>query len=132
VVKAVSPLVAMLIGLALWVVPAPAVAQNPLTLPPAPAATTPPITTATTATTADSSSAGQGLSKNQEALIFVVGLVLLSSIVFVIRRDARTHAPKATSTERGAGRGTVPPLAKRVERNRAKGKAARRQRKRGR
>jgi hypothetical protein len=121
----------MLIGLVLWVAPTPAIAQNPLGLPPAPTptVTTPPVTTTSTA---DSSSAGQGLSKNQEALIFVIGAVLLASIVFVIRRDARTHAPKATTTERGAQRGTVPPLAKRVERNRAKGKAARRQRKRGR
>jgi hypothetical protein len=122
----------MLIGLVLWTVPAPALAQNPLGLPPAPTptVTTTPVTT--TSTTADSSSAGQGLSKNQEALIFVIGAILLASIVFVIRRDARSHAPKATTTERGAQRGTVPPLAKRVERNRAKGKAARRQRKRGR
>jgi hypothetical protein len=132
VVKAASPLVATLIGMTLWIAPASALAQNPLALPPAP---TPTVTTAppvTTATTADSSSAGRGLSKNEEALIFVIGVVLLASIVYVIRRDARAHAPKATTTERGAQRGTVPPLAKRVERNRAKGKAARRQRKRSR
>jgi hypothetical protein len=130
VVKAASPLVAMLIGLVLWAVPTAALAQNPLGLPPAPTptvTTTPPVTTTTTA---DSSSAGRGLSKNEEALIFVIGLILLGSIVYVIRRDARSHAPKAGSTERSGGRGTVPPLAKRVERNRAKAKAARRQRKR--
>lgn len=119
----------MLIGLVLWAVPTAALAQNPLGLPPAPTptVTTPPVTTTTTA---DSSSAGRGLSKNDEALIFVIGLILLGSIVYVIRRDARSHAPKAGSPERGGGRGTVPPLAKRVERNRAKAKAARRQRKR--
>jgi hypothetical protein len=129
VVKAASPLVAMLIGMVLWVVPAPALAQNPLGLPPAPTptVTAPPVTT-TTAT--DSSSAGRGLSKNEEALIFVIGLVLLGSIVYVIRRDARSHAPQASAGERSGARGTVPPLAKRVERNRAKAKAARRQRKR--
>ncbi|HEY5195515.1 MAG TPA: hypothetical protein VIJ51_00650 [Solirubrobacteraceae bacterium] len=129
--KASSPPLAALIGLLLMVAPAPAVAQNPLTIPAAP---TPTVTTPapTTTTSADTSSAGRGLSKNEEALIFGIAIILIGSIVFVIRRDARRHAPTATTSERGAARGTVPPLAKRVERNRAKGKAARRQRKRSR
>jgi hypothetical protein len=127
VVKAASPLLAALIGLVLWLAPGPAFAQNPLGIPSAPLPTT---TTQTTATTADTSSAGRGLSKGDEALIFAIGLVLLGSIVYVIRRDSRTHAPGATAGEHGTSRGTVPPLAKRVERNRAKSKAARRQRKR--
>ena len=60
----------------------------------------------------------------------MIGAVLLGSIVYVIRRDARVNAPRASATAQGAPRATVRPLAKRVERNRAKGKAARRQRKR--
>jgi hypothetical protein len=132
VVKAASPLLAGLIGLVLWIAPASAVAQNPLTIPQTPV-TGPTVTaTPTTATTGDSSSAGRGLSKGEEALIFGIGVVLLGSIVYVIRRDARIHAPRATASERGAPRATVAPLSKRVERNRAKGKAARRQRKRSR
>jgi hypothetical protein len=130
VVKAAPPLLAALIGLLLWALPATALAQNPLTLPPAPTPTV--ATTPTTTTTADTSSAGQGLSKDDEALIFVIGAILIASIVYVIRRDARIHAPGATATERDAPRATVKPIAKRVERNRAQAKAARRQRKRGR
>ena len=128
-VKAAPPLLAALIGLVLWSLPATALAQNPLEIPPAP---TPAVTTPTTTTTstADQSSASRGLSKGEEALIFAIGLVLLGSIVYVIRRDSRVHAPQAAGAERGGGRATVPPLAKRVERNRAKAKAARRQRKR--
>jgi hypothetical protein len=127
VVKAVSPLIAALIGLALWIGPATAVAQNPLTIPQAP---TPTTATPTTTAAGDTSSAGRGLTKNEEALIFGIGVVLLASIVYVIRRDARSHTPSASATDQGGPRGTVRPLAKRVERNRAKGKAARRQRKR--
>ncbi len=108
----------------------PAIADNPLTIPQAPVTTPPLPTTPTTTTTGDNSSAGRGLSKNEEVLIFGIGAVLIGLIVFVIRRDARTHAPEGASTERGRQRGTVTPLSKRVERNRAKGKAARRQRKR--
>jgi hypothetical protein len=127
VVKAAPPLLAALIGLVLWTVPASAPAQNPLTIPSAP---TPTVATPTTTTTADTSSATQGLSKRDEALIFVIGALLIASIVFVIRRDARSHAPRAGASERGGPRATVKPLAKRVERNRAQAKAARRQRKR--
>jgi hypothetical protein len=128
VVKAFSPLLAVLSGLLLWLAPSSALAQNPLTIPQAPTPTTSTTTTAVTST--DTSSAGQGLSKNQEALIFGIAVVLIGSIVYVIRRDARSHAPNAAVSERGGGRATVPPLAKRVERNRAQAKAARRQRKR--
>jgi hypothetical protein len=136
VVKAVSPLLAVLIGLMLATgavfvhTAAPALADNPLTIPQAPLPTPTVPTVPTTTTTADNSSTGRGLSKNEEVLIFGIGAVLIGLIVFVIRRDARSHAPEGASTERGRQRGTVAPLAKRVERNRAKGKAARRQRKR--
>jgi len=137
VVKVASLLLAAVIGLILASGlllasgPPPAFAQNPLTIPSAPTPT-PTVPSATTATSPDTSSAGRGLSTSQEALIFGIGAVLIGLIVFVIRRDARTHAPAGSSIERGRQRGTVAPLAKRVERNRAKGKAARRQRKRGR
>jgi hypothetical protein len=129
VVKPATPLLAGLIALFLWVVPPVAEAQNPLGIPAAPTPTVATPTT-TTASTADTSSASRGLSKGEEALIFGIGLVLIGSIVFVIRRDARAHAPRATATERGNARATVKPIAKRVERNRAQAKAARRQRKR--
>ncbi|HWH10810.1 MAG TPA: hypothetical protein VG165_06750 [Solirubrobacteraceae bacterium] len=129
--KVSSPLLAALTGLLLLLAPASAVAQNPLTIPQAPTPA-PTVPTTTSATTADTSSAGRGLSKNEEALIFGIAIVLIGSIVYVIRRDARTHAPNASASDRGGGRATVPPLAKRVERNRAKAKAARRQRKRSR
>jgi hypothetical protein len=129
VVKAASPLLAALAGVLLIVGAAPAIAQNPLTIPAAP---TPTVTTpaATTSTTADTSSAGAGLSKDEQALIFGIAVVLIGSIVYVIRRDARSHAPNAGAPDRGGTRGTVAPLDKRVARNRAKAKAARRQRKR--
>jgi hypothetical protein len=128
VVKAASPLLAGLIGVLLMLCPAPASAQNPLTIPQAPTPTT--ATTVTTVTSADTSSAGRGLSRNEQALIFGIAVVLIGSIVYVIRRDARTHAPDAGGPDRGGSRGTVAPLDKRVARNRAKAKAARRQRKR--
>jgi hypothetical protein len=129
VVKALPTLLAALVGLVLWAIPASALAQNPLEIP---TVATPAVTTPTTTTTssADQSSASRGLSKGEEALIFGIGIVLLGSIVYVIRRDSRAHAPQAAGAERAGGRATVPPLAKRVERNRAKAKAARRQRKR--
>jgi len=136
VVKVASPLLAALIGLIFASglmfasVAAPALADNPLTIPSAPAPTPTAPTTPATTTTADSSSAGRGLSTNEEALIFGIGAVLIGLIVYVIRRDARTHAPEGSSTERARQRGTVAPLGKRVERNRARAKAARRQRKR--
>ncbi len=134
--KAASTFLAVLLGLVLayggTVVSTvePALADNPLTIPQAPTPTPTVSTQPTTTTTADSSSAGRGLSTNEEALIFGIGAILIGLIVYAIRRDARSHAPEGPSTERGRQRGTVTPLAKRVERNRAQGKAARRQRKR--
>ena len=88
-------------------------------------AQTPTQTTATTTTTTESTN-----SKRTIILALVAAFVVLIGIAFVIVRDARRVAP-ATDSQLGAG-SSPRDSAARLQRRRAKAKAARRQRKRNR
>jgi hypothetical protein len=89
--------------------------------------TTPTQTTTTSTGTSSSNNSNSG------SLLFVgsgVAIVLLGGIAFVIVRDARRVAPAADAkVAEGAARGTS---AARMQRRRARAKAARQQRKRNR
>jgi hypothetical protein len=71
-----------------------------------------------------------GLSALQEFGIAVVALAVFATIIFVIRRDARVHAPRHAPREIDRERGTAAPRTERIKRSRAKAKAARRARRR--
>ena len=90
------------------------------------AQTTPTQTTAATTTTATETTN----SKTVIILALVAAFALLTGIAFVIVRDARRVAP-ATESELSEG-GSARDSAARLQRRRAKAKAARRQRKRNR
>jgi hypothetical protein len=78
----------------------------------------------------------EGLSRRQEILIGLAGVVLLFGIGFAIVRDARSAAPTEhhlTAEEGGtASRGTRKPKQQRVKQQRAAAKRARQQRKKNR
>jgi hypothetical protein len=116
----------VLAALILGAMPAVAAAQNPF----APLPTQPTQTpTATAPTTSSPSTSGGGLSSTEQIALFAAGVLLIAGIAFLIRRDAHAQAPVKRPTGTGP-RATIKPRAKRVERSRAKAKAARRQRKR--
>jgi hypothetical protein len=73
-----------------------------------------------------------GLSKVEEAGIFVVGALLLAGIARLIVRDARRHAPRGEVREIDRPKGTLAPIDHRLKRTRAKAKRARRARRAGR
>jgi hypothetical protein len=74
-----------------------------------------------------------GLSKLEEAGIFVVGALLLAGIARLIMRDARSHTPAGEAVrEIDRPKGTVAPIDHRLKRTRAKAKRARRARRAGR
>ncbi len=91
-------------------------------------------TTTTSLTTAAPvtlpSSTSSGLSALQEAGIGIVALAVFGTIIYVIRRDARVHAPRHAAREIDRERGTAAPRTERIKRSRAKAKAARRARRR--
>jgi len=60
--------------------------------------------------------------------IGVVAIALFATIIYIIRRDARIHAPRHSTREIDKERGTVAPRTERIKRSRAKAKAARRAR----
>ena len=78
----------------------------------------------------------EGLSRRQEILIGLAGLILLFGIGYAIVRDARSAAPEEhhlTAEEGGtASRGTRKPKEQRVKQQRAAAKRARQARKRNR
>jgi hypothetical protein len=94
--------------------------------------------TSTTATASTSTAApitipttsSGGLSVLDGLAIGLVALVVFATIIYVIRRDARVHAPRGAAREIDRQRGTVAPRAERVKRSRARAKAARRARRR--
>jgi hypothetical protein len=90
--------------------------------------TTSSLTTAPPVTLPSSSSGG--LSALQEAGIGIVALAVFGTIIYVIRRDARVHAPRHAAREIDRERGTAAPRTERIKRSRAKAKAARRARRR--
>ncbi|MEA2297642.1 MAG: hypothetical protein QOF77_578 [Solirubrobacteraceae bacterium] len=116
----------VLVGLVLWLAPSLALAQNPFAPLPSQPTQTP---TATTPTTTTTTTTGGGLSTTEQIGLFGAGVLLIAGIAYLIRRDAHAHAP-ARRTAGVGPRSTVPPRGKRVEKSRAKAKAARRQRKR--
>jgi hypothetical protein len=98
-------------------------------------------TTVTTTTTSQTTAApvtiqttttGGGLSTLDDLGIGLVALALFATIVYVIRRDAHSHAPRNALREIDRERGTVAPRTERIKRQRAKAKAARRARRAGR
>jgi len=113
--------------------PAVAAANAPFTGLSTPA-TTSPATTTSTASTAppvtltSSTSSGGGLSTLEEIGIAVVALGVFAAIAYVIRSDARLHAPSHELRGIDRERGTIAPRAERVKRSRARAKAARRAR----
>jgi hypothetical protein len=76
-----------------------------------------------------------GLSRTQELLIGVAGIVLLVGIGWAIVRDARSAAPVDAAhpvDDVDRPKATRPPPQRRVQQSRAKAKAARRARKKNR
>jgi hypothetical protein len=73
-----------------------------------------------------------GLSKLDEAAIFVVAVLVLAGIARLIMRDARSHAPSGEIREIDRPKGTIAPIDHRLKRTRAKAKRARRARRAGR
>jgi len=69
-----------------------------------------------------------GLSTLAYVGIGVVAIAIFGTIIYVIRRDARIHAPRHAAREIDKERGTVAPRTERIKRSRAKAKAARRAR----
>jgi hypothetical protein len=69
-----------------------------------------------------------GLSTLAYLGIGVVAIAIFATIIYVIRRDARIHAPRHAVREIDKERGTVAPRTERIKRSRAKAKAARRAR----
>lgn len=113
------------------VLPGAASAAGPLGGLSTPVVTSPATTTTASATTAppvaQTSSSG-GLSTLDEAIIAIVAIAVFGAIAYVIRSDAREHAPSHAVRELDRERGTVAPRAERIKRSRAKAKAARRAR----
>jgi hypothetical protein len=101
-------------------------AQSPLGPLPSQPTSTPTIATPTTSTP---TTPGGGLSTTEQIGLFAAALLLIGGIAFLIRRDAGAHAPAGKVAGSGP-RATIQPRGKRVEKSRAKAKAARRQRKR--
>jgi hypothetical protein len=99
------------------------VTPNPATTEPLPAAT---------ATASTSTSSGGGLSGTDEIALFLAGALLFVGIALVIRHDARSHTPDGPIRELDTPRGTATPPQLRVQRQRAKAKAARKARRSGR
>jgi len=126
---------ALLVALAL---PATAVAAAPFGGLSTPTTTVPALATTQTATTAapvtaPSTSAGSGGISTFDLIgIGVVAVGLFATIIYVIRRDAHTHAPRHAARDIDRGRATVAPRTERIKRSRARAKAARRARKAGR
>jgi hypothetical protein len=90
--------------------------------------TTSSLTTAPPVTLPSTTSGG--LSALQEIAIGIVALAVFATIIYVIRRDARVHAPRHAPREIDRERGTAAPRTERIKRSRAKAKAARRARRR--
>jgi hypothetical protein len=101
-------------------------AQDPFAPLPSQPTSTPTVATPTTSSTTTS---GGGLSSTEQIGLFAAALLLIGGIAFLIRRDAGAHAPAGKVAGSGP-RATIQPRGKRVEKSRAKAKAARRQRKR--
>jgi hypothetical protein len=87
-----------------------------------------PTDTTTTATTSSTASSGS-LSTGVVVMMVIGGLVLIGGIAYLILRDARAAAPKRRG-ERTGPKMTQTPRADRVQRSRARAKAARQARKR--
>jgi len=82
-----------------------------------------------------SSSSDDGLSRSQQLLLGIAGLVLLLGIGWAIVRDARSAAPVSGRDPLESGeraKATRPPKQRRVAQGRARAKRARRARKRNR
>jgi hypothetical protein len=92
--------------------------------------TTTATSTATTApaVTIPTTSTSSGLSTLDYALIAAAVVILFATLTYLIRRDARTHAPRHAMRDIYRGRGTVTPQTERVKRARARAKRARRAR----
>jgi hypothetical protein len=86
--------------------------------------TAPPVTLPTTT--------GGGLSALDDLGIVLAAIVVFATIIYVIRRDAHSHAPRHAMREIDRERGTVAPRTERIKRSRAKAKAARKARRSGR
>lgn len=93
-----------------------------------PAATTQTATTAAPVTIPSTTTSGGGISLITELGIAVAALGLFAAIIYVIRHDAHTHAPRHAARDIDRGRATVAPRTERIKRSRAKAKAARRAR----
>ncbi len=134
------PLVGALVVLAALAAPAGALADTPLTGVPtttttstAQTLTTATVTTATATPVATATTGGGGLNTIETVGIGVAVLALFGSIAYVIRSDARAHAPTRGSTiDIDRERATVRPRAERIKRSRARARAARRARRAGR
>jgi hypothetical protein len=124
-VRAASVVAAACAALAL---PAGALATGLGTVATTSSTTTTSLTTAAPVTLPSSTSSG--LSALQEAGIGIVALAVFGTIIYVIRRDARVHAPRHAAREIDRERGTAAPRTERIKRSRAKAKAARRARRR--
>jgi hypothetical protein len=126
-------LVGVLALVAALALPAAALAASPfggLSTP----TTSVPATTTQTATTAapvtvPSTTTSGGLSTLDVVGIAVVAFGVFATIIYVIRSDARAHAPRHATRDIDRERATVAPRADRIKRSRAKAKAARRARK---
>jgi hypothetical protein len=128
-------LVGVLALVAALALPASALASSPfggLSTP----TTSVPATTVQTATTAapvtvpsTNTGTGGGISTLDFVGIGVAAIGLFATIIYVIRSDARAHAPRHAGRDIDRERATVAPRAERIKRSRAKAKAARRARK---
>ena len=133
-----SRLLAVLVLLLALAAPTAAVAQSDNPFTPLPQAQQDDGTqTQTIPETADNSTADDGgLSRAQEILIFLAGVLLIAGIAWVILRDARRRAPVSDAELRHRGedtqRGTRPDAARRKAQNRSRAKAQRRARRRNR
>jgi hypothetical protein len=126
---------ALLVALAL---PATALASAPFEGLSTPTTTVPAVSTTQTATTAapvtapTTTSGSGGITTFDVIGIAAVALGLFGTIIYVIRRDAHSHAPRRATRDLDRGRATVAPRTERIKRSRARAKAARRARKAGR
>jgi hypothetical protein len=85
-------------------------------------------TTAAPVTLPTPASTGGGLTTLDYVLIALVVVILFTTIVYFVRRDAHLNAPRHAARDLDRGRGTVAPQTERVKRSRARAKAARKAR----